>query len=238
MTKYNDTTQSAALGNAIVAGNHRKVRALLAGGTSPDCVVWGWDTALFMAVRLRRVLIAETLLAAGAVPKPGPSGRSPLVSAAESGNPELLLLLLRRGALVEQVPTEPDGFTPIEIAVLANFGHLVAPLAAAGADPNHRMKQCFARTKWPGLPQNQSIANALYLARTDRTPLGRKIRVNSASRLIEHTPILLASIACGAHQVTEALVKIGARLDLKDSEGAALRDYQCLRRRSLAASRR
>lgn len=232
MTRFNDPWHPA-LGSAIVANNHRKVRTLLAGGTSPNCMVWGWDSALFTAVRLRRMQIVEVLLAAGAAPRPGPSGRSPLVEAAKSGNSELLLLLLRRGAIVEQVPSEPAGFTPIEIAVLANFGNFVAPLTAAGADPNHRMKQCFARTKWPNLPQNQTIATDLYLARTGRTPTLRKIRANSAPRLIEHTPILLVSIACGADQVTQALVKIGARLDVQDSEGATLRDYQLLRRRRL-----
>lgn len=229
-------SQSVALGDAIVADNHSKVRVLLAAGTSPDCVVWGWDTALFLAVRLRRLLIVRTLLASGAAPRPGPSGRSPLASAAESGSPELLMLLLQHGAIVEHVPAEPNGFTPLEIAVLANFEELVVPLIAAGADPDHRLTRCFARKKWPRRSQNQSTADVLYLARVGRTPTGRKVRMDSAQRLIGHAPILLASIACGADRVAEALLKNGATADAQDSEGDRVADYRRLRRGNQAAS--
>lgn len=89
--------QTDKLGSAIVAADQRKVRALLARGISPDCVVWNWDTALFLAVRLRRVAIVRILLEAGASTAPGASGRSPLADASRKGSVEITTLLQRHG---------------------------------------------------------------------------------------------------------------------------------------------
>lgn len=100
--------QSDKLGAAIVASNERKVRALLASGVPPDTVVWRWDTALFLAIRLRRVSVARILLAAGASPRMGASGRSPLRDAIRKGHKELVGLLLQHGAPPDEGVRDAD----------------------------------------------------------------------------------------------------------------------------------
>ena len=64
------------------------------------------------------------------------SGRTPLHYASNSGNMEIVNILLTGGADVKA--TDPDGFTPLHWAASAGQADAARALIKAGADPNAR----------------------------------------------------------------------------------------------------
>jgi uncharacterized protein len=97
----------------------------------------GGSTPLLFAARAGDVDSARALLAAGAnVNDTLPNGMTALVEAAHSGNEDVGILLLEKGA-------DPDaaeiGYTALHAAVLRSGTRLVNALLAHGANPNVRM---------------------------------------------------------------------------------------------------
>lgn len=232
-TKFKD-----ALGSAIASNRPRRVRSLLARGCSPDSKVWrDWDTGLFLAVRLNRVEIARILLDAGASPHPSSTGRDPLVDAMRKNSMELVDLLLERGGIVADKPTEPNGFTAPEIAVLSDRPVLLQRLLDAGVDPSVCIHQCFPMRGWPRIrrPSRYQAFELLYLARAAKHR-GRIKRRERRSRLIEFVPLVLAAIAGGSHDCAHVLIERGADKTAKDSDGFGMKDYLKLQKNARPCS--
>jgi ankyrin repeat protein len=121
---------------AIEALDLRQVQALLDTGIAIDDKLAGRPVlvmALVLAVQLRQVEMARALIAAGAdvnwvLPE------TPLHLAARSGDQDLVNLLLKAGAAIEELTL--NGQTALMLA--AGQGHLavVKQLVASGADVN------------------------------------------------------------------------------------------------------
>lgn len=97
----------------------------------------GGDTALLFAARNGDVASAKLLVAAGAnVDDADAWGISATAFAAHAGYPDILELLLDRGA---DPNTNGGGFTPLHAAVMRRDDRMVAALLGHKADPNARV---------------------------------------------------------------------------------------------------
>lgn len=125
---------------AAVSQSPETVAALLKA--SPDVNRLSRDntTPLHLALGARgpkdvNLLIAGHLLEAGAsVDLPVPSIGSPLHLAIARGSPELVAAILTRKPKLEVA--DPEGYTPLQRAVLAESVDIARALLSAGADPN------------------------------------------------------------------------------------------------------
>ncbi|MFE9933153.1 ankyrin repeat domain-containing protein [Streptomyces sp. NPDC005533] len=131
-----------ALDLAVCAGHAEIVRLLLAAGADPllQAGPYHETTPMALAAMNEHTEVARALLDAGAPPG-GPAGKLgyvPLVLAAtslDSGNPDLVDLLLDRGADIE----EPmKGRTPLDWAAHWGFPDTVERLLARGATLTER----------------------------------------------------------------------------------------------------
>lgn len=127
---------------AAFAGDHAEVRRLLDGGADPDRQVFGLGTALILAADAGDAELVDLLLDHDADPnrtetggeRPGDLQRSPLGSAARSGDLGTVERLLAAGADVDAAPSG-DG-TPLMNASRYGYVPLVRRLLDAGADPD------------------------------------------------------------------------------------------------------
>lgn len=124
-----------ALVSAAREGSMKVLAALLAHpGTEVDAQAFNGNTALMLAAFKRNMAAVQALLAKGAAVNR--SGWTPLHYAAASGDNEIALLLLRRGASVDAVsPLKSGSYTPLMMA--AREGHDITAklLIDHGADP-------------------------------------------------------------------------------------------------------
>lgn len=128
-----DDAGTAALADAVAAGDADRVRRLLEGGASPDAHYANGMSALARSIDDQHVEITDLLLDAGARLDNRP-GLEPLVSTAlRIGDETLALDLLRRGAPA----TGNNGESPLVTAIVQGANEdVVAALLAAGADVN------------------------------------------------------------------------------------------------------
>jgi ankyrin repeat protein len=113
--------------------------------------VWnqGGFTPLLFAARHGHIAAARSLLAAGAdVDDPAPTGASPLVVAAHSGEGEFATYLLDEGADPSHMGA---GYNALHAAILRGDERLVESLLRHGADPNVRLAT--------GTPQRRTSAD-------------------------------------------------------------------------------
>ncbi|MEV4875596.1 ankyrin repeat domain-containing protein [Streptomyces cyaneofuscatus] len=128
----------SALDLAVHAGHVEVVRLLLGAGADPrqKAGAYGEVTPLCLAAMYGYVAVAELLLDAGAAT--GAQGRlnsPPLVLAAtamERGHPQMVDLLLRRGADIDGTKRDK---TPLEWAAAFGNVRMVRHLLARGATP-------------------------------------------------------------------------------------------------------
>jgi ankyrin repeat protein len=129
--------------DAVRKDDAAAVARLLAAGADPNASVplptrsgevSGHSTVLCVAVVLGRLEAARLLLEAGADPSIAtPDGATPLTVAARNGQPEVLRLLLGRGAAVDAV--EPvSSWTAFHMACYRNQAECAEALARAGCD--------------------------------------------------------------------------------------------------------
>lgn len=148
-----------ALMTAAAAGNLAAVRALLALGANPNAIeTWQGQTALMWAASANRADIVTALLNAGANPRvaatafPGqprlPRGGGIAIQSAHSNFPKGGLTALhfaaREGALAavraladgraDLDATDPDGITPLYLAIINAHFDVAALLIERGAD--------------------------------------------------------------------------------------------------------
>ncbi len=113
------------------------VRTLLEHGAALDQTTAAGDTALNLAVLAGRTQVADLLLARGADLEP----TALLLKAASAGvtDRDIIRFLIERGADTEQ--RNPDGNTPLLIAIRDNNHRLAAHLVQQGADVNAQTAQ-------------------------------------------------------------------------------------------------
>ena len=131
-----ETGRQGALTGAAAAGDGARLRALLAGGATPDAADASGFTALDWAARNGRSESIRILVAAGAHPDArdsGPNGWTPLQHAVHRRQEAAVRALLAAGANPD-VPGRNGGLPLLEAAVRGDLP-AVEMLLAAGADP-------------------------------------------------------------------------------------------------------
>jgi ankyrin repeat protein len=113
-----------------IRNHHPDAVREIARRINPDACSWG----LPFAVLSGDLPTVEALLDCGANPDAAASsdGRTPLMHAVAAQRYDLVELLLRRGAAINQ----PDRCTPLMLAVLLRHSSMAERLLDAGADPD------------------------------------------------------------------------------------------------------
>ena len=145
-TKARDRSRQEASEQLFMAaqrGDGAAVARLLAAGADPDFSVARRHpsgdgevieaTALHVAAARDRLEAARLLLEAGADPSLAVGGVTPLMAAAGGGHPEVLRLLLARGAAVDAADSNTGG-TAFHCACCYNQAGCAEALARAGCD--------------------------------------------------------------------------------------------------------
>jgi ankyrin repeat protein len=123
--------------DAVRAGNHDAVRALLTQGADVNAPEADGTTALHWAVRADQVEMVQTLLRAGA--RAGVANRNritPLSLAAQNGSRVVIEALVEAGADVNALL--PQGQTALMMAARGGHAAAVEALLSRGADPGAR----------------------------------------------------------------------------------------------------
>lgn len=98
------------------------------------------DAAMMVAVMCNNQNVIDQLLSSGANIHAINHNGSPLSQAINSGNEAMILLLLSKGAKLNQ-PCTRDNLTPLQSAVKSRNENIIKLLIDNGADPNHVLKQ-------------------------------------------------------------------------------------------------
>jgi hypothetical protein len=127
-----------ALVLAAREGSMKALETLLAyPGTDVEAQAFNGNTALMMAAFKRNMPAVQALLAKGAVVNR--EGWTPLHYAAASGDDEIALLLLKRGAQVDAVsPLRSGSYTPLMMAAREGHDKTARLLIDHGADPQRK----------------------------------------------------------------------------------------------------
>jgi uncharacterized protein len=118
-------------------GDARRVRELIRKGVDVNLQLGlPSNSPLNRAIESGNVTVVEMLLDAGANPNGiGETGMTPVMIAAFFGNPEVVDLLIRRGAIADAIEGRHRN-TALLIAVRKGHIDVVKVLLSAGADPN------------------------------------------------------------------------------------------------------
>jgi len=131
--------------SAAKRGNLETVRALLKGGADANAKeANAGQTALMIAIAERHAAVVDELVKGGAdVELASKSGFTPLMFAAQQGDPDSTRILLKAGAKPNDVQPK-SGVTPLIIAAAMAHADAVDLLLEAGADPNARDTNGYA----------------------------------------------------------------------------------------------
>ncbi|MEO8052741.1 MAG: ankyrin repeat domain-containing protein [Acidobacteriota bacterium] len=132
---YGETPLTLALAN----GNATLSARLLKGGADPKATRWNGETTLLIASGAGSVAEVKLLLEVGLdVNATEPEkGQNALMWAAAEGHPDVVDLLIQKGANVNAA--SKSGFTPVVFATMKNDRASVQRLIQAGADPNYAL---------------------------------------------------------------------------------------------------
>jgi ankyrin repeat protein len=127
-----------ALVLAAREGSMKALEALLAfPGTDTEAQAVNGNTALMMAAFKRNMPAVQALLAKGAAVNR--KGWTPLHYAAASGDDQIALVLLKRGAQADAVSPLPSGaYTPLMMAAREGHDKTAKLLIDHGADPRRK----------------------------------------------------------------------------------------------------
>lgn len=127
---------------AARAGRADIIRLLHRCGTTADTTDVGGKSPLFRAVMSGDLDTVQALLGGGASPNPPRSemvSMSPLDWAITMGTPDMVRLLVERGANVNEM--DPHGHTPLHRAAMKGNFEAARILLEAGADPNQAREE-------------------------------------------------------------------------------------------------
>ena len=215
--------------DAIKAGDHNAVRALLKDTAAANAREIDGTTALHWAVRADDRVVVDWLLKAGAsATSSNRYGVTPLSLAAANGNAAMIEALLADGA--DAGTASREGQTVLMTAARTGNADAVAALLAHGADPNAREEWLGETALMQAAAQNQGAAIALLAAR------GADVNARSAASTIptltaptigiitmefpkgSWTPLMFAAREGGV-DATRALARAGANLNAQASDG-------------------
>ncbi|KAL5722536.1 hypothetical protein ACHQM5_006048 [Ranunculus cassubicifolius] len=117
------SNDGTALRWAATKGNHKAVRLLLNRHADPNISYLQTSTPLLVSVVAKSLRCLNLLLEAGADPDVPGLGVVPLICAAENGQANMVLSLLKAGA--NPNVTDEDGLRPIEVAAVSHHKDVV-----------------------------------------------------------------------------------------------------------------
>ncbi len=197
---------------AAAQSGHDVVQVLLSHGVDPSISDEYGHTAMQLAIAAGDVDSVRTLIEYGAaIERTKPvEGETLLGEAAQSGNVELVLLVLAQTTNVDQ--QDVDGRTPLLIASYNGHVDVVKALLSAGADPNVASNEFMTPLGacWPRDPeQAEKIVTML---------LDAGAVVNPQFQSAALTPLhWLAQSRCAA--CVSALIDAGAAVDARADDG-------------------
>jgi ankyrin repeat protein len=202
-----------ALHDAVANGHEDVVRTLLAGGANVNSDAGNGFTPLRFAVEGKHTSTVRLLLAHNADVNTVSNHGSTLGYAVETGELEIVNLLLSQGALVE-VNRGPTFLTPLQVAVFKGYEQIVNALLDAGADPN-----ALDEAKLGSPP----LKYACQINREDiaRLLLERGADVNGTSKESPLTPIQFCC-SMGYESLVNTLVSFNAAIDAPYPDVCAL----------------
>ena len=139
--------------------------------------------------------------------------RTPLIRAAKEGNTQTARMLVEAGADLNLA--DRDRRTPLYRAAEEGHGGIVRLLAEAGADPARTDRE--GRTALFRALDKKRFDTAALLLRVNSDLGGIGPWVDSSNR--DGETALIRAAREGAVEVVEALIRLGARLDLRDKKG-------------------
>lgn len=173
--------------DAIKSGQVHDMKTILGTGVNVEEEHEG-QRPLFHAIKTRNIATVEALIEhAGTklgLGTPDTEHRTPLMLAAEQGDPELVDLLLAMGAHVDETPEAGTGKTPLMLAAEAGHYKVVATLLSWDADC-----QLYARGAWSALHyavQGKGTGDLLKLFKG-------KVDVDIPTKGNDETPITMLS---------------------------------------------
>ncbi|CAL4121661.1 unnamed protein product [Meganyctiphanes norvegica] len=241
---------STALAKMFVSGDLDTLNKCLVSGVDPNLSLPGGYTPLTTVIKNaepeRWVIATKILLEAGASPnvKDPSCGRTVLSLLAESGKSELVLLALKNGA--NYTTSDPDGETPLSIAVYYRHLECINFLLQYGADPNticsdgnSVLMQAVGRAHSVGIHRTLSCVKALLHngARTDFVGRGGTTLLMAAGKRSDYVKELLKAganpdstddqgetalmkaVDYDAVDVVQALVRGGANVNIQSNFG-------------------
>jgi ankyrin repeat protein len=202
-----------ALNEAAGHGHEDVIRALLAGGADLNNDEGNGLTPLHIAVKAGLTNTVRLLLENDADVNKVKDRGSAFGSAVESGDEEIVMLLLIKGALVEG-NEGPQFLSPLQAAVFKGYERIVKALLDAGADVNALDEA--------GLSPSP-LRYACQVNREDiaRLLLERGANVNAADQHHSLTPIQFCC-AMGYESLVHTLVSFHADIDAPHPDGCAL----------------
>jgi hypothetical protein len=145
---------------AVLDGDLKKARKLIAGGANVDQTNEYGYSALYLAAQGDEKM-TQLLLHSGADAN-ARSSSTPLQGAAQRGNLATVRILLAAGARIED--TDGSGWTPLFSAALAGKLDVIEELLAAGANVNTRSSSGWTALKEAEMRGHQEVAERLKAA--------------------------------------------------------------------------
>jgi ankyrin repeat protein len=204
-----DYPRGKPLEKAVLAGDARRVAALLREGADPNDSNEYGDPMLLLAVRKEQTDVARALIDGGAdVNRPGVEGKTPLhVAVGDENSTDLLRLLLERGA--DPDAHSAEGWTPLLNATSWGYADQALVLLEHGADPNK------TPSGWKSTALHYAIAK-------DMTEVVRALLERGAdpnARDGNGYTTLVAAAHAGNVELCQTLIDKGADVNLSSDTG-------------------
>ncbi len=196
---------------AALRDNAETAKILLEAGAEVNAKNNGGRTPLHLAAQSGQTEVVKILLVTGAdINAKDKAGDTPLHEAARHGHPEVVKILLAAGAKVNA--KDEDGATPLHRA--ASRGHIEVArlLIKAGAKVN-------AKHKDGKTPLDRTIDRGVFIDQKKLDECVELLRKHGAKTGAEIDWPLHVAAREGDTKTVKALIKTGAKLNAKDSDG-------------------